>query len=83
MNALLNILKTDLNISYLPKDCRSLLKTKNKTKDVIKKDNGNFYYFGLERHLVFNMQKFRYKGPEILNLIIDIDFVKVVNLNFG
>lgn len=77
MNALLNILKTDLNISYLPKDCRSLLKTKNKTKDVIKKDNGNFYYF------VFNMQKFRYKGPEILNLIIDIDFVKVVNLNFG
>ncbi|CAI6370637.1 unnamed protein product [Macrosiphum euphorbiae] len=48
VNSLLKILKNDCNLEYLPKDCRTLLKSgSSKVTNIINIDSGIYYHFGL------------------------------------
>jgi len=48
VNSLLKILKNDCNLEYLPKDCRTLLKSgSSKVTNIINIDSGIYYHFSL------------------------------------
>lgn len=48
VNSLLKILKNDCKLEYLPKDCRTLLKSgSSKVTNIINIDSGIYYHFGL------------------------------------
>ncbi|KAE9522896.1 hypothetical protein AGLY_016707 [Aphis glycines] len=53
INKLLNILKFETPLTFLPKDCRTLLKTKSsKIINIREVQPGNYYHFGLKNGII-------------------------------
>lgn len=53
VNKLLTILKFETPLTFLPKDCRTLLKSKSsKVLNIREVKPGNFYHFGLKKSII-------------------------------
>lgn len=72
VNALLKLLKSDANMTFLPKDCRTLLNSRSSTllniHDMVP---GNYYHFGLATGIVRFASTFPLE--DIIRLAIGID----------
>lgn len=72
VNALLKLLKSDANLTFLPKDCRTFLNSRSSTllniHDMVP---GNYYHFGLAAGIVRFSSTFPLE--DIIRLAIGID----------
>lgn len=78
-NALLKILRTELNLTYIPKDCRTLLKTETIQKmNIVTLNPGLYYHFGLKNGIIETLKRHASNFPDFtIDFSVNVDGLPV------
>ncbi|KAF0706975.1 Uncharacterized protein FWK35_00039269 [Aphis craccivora] len=82
VNKLLNILKFETSLTFLPKDCRTLLKTKSsKIINIREVQPGNYYHFGLKNGIIKYSLILPLNGP--IKIAVKVDELPISKSSSG